>query len=159
MELIAFDMQDTPAPLSDGGSVPLVQPPGGGGVMFVGARAKNLDPCGAELNARITQGDTQTGPLEARTVNLELTCDGWAQSADPWNSSALPVCPNLWSMADVYGNPYGLTIRVTDANGRTAATSIQVTPQCSEPWFEGCLCICRAGYMLGQPCDPTGPGG
>jgi hypothetical protein len=92
-------------------------------------------------------------------VNLAAVTDGWGTSTDSNISTFanVPICPNEWASTDAYGNPFDLIVSVQDRGGRTAMKTIQVTLACAEPDKAAeCLCICKGGYVLGQPCPDAG---
>jgi hypothetical protein len=165
-----FDMQviladDTVAIIQDGGAIPMLLPPQGGRVLFVGVRATNIDGCALQLTGVLRDLTTQRVTLESRTINLTPTGDGWGASAASVASlsaaissfSNIPVCPNQWSAVDLYGHAYGLEVTILDRERRQLTKQIQVTPECAQPENLGeCLCICRAGYVLGQACGDAG---
>lgn len=146
-------------PLSDGANVPLLNAPQGGYVAFIGARATNLDSCQVTLTGSVRDLANGQVRLDERTINLEPDSTGWGQSnIDQIASLAnVPLCPNEWSGTDIYAAPYGLTVSVQDAQGHTASKTIQVHFTCPEN--SDCACLCKAGYVLGQPCGPGGPSG
>ncbi len=166
----AFDFQvlhpdGTTVPIHDGDSVPMIFPPQGGRVLFVGVRATNVDPCALQLTGALRDETTQEVRLDSRTINLSPEGDGWGASATSAESlsaaipnfSNVPVCPNEWSSTDLYGNSYGLEVTIKDRGGRMLTQKIQVTPECGEPEnLAECLCICKAGYVLGETCAGDG---
>ena len=127
--------------LSDGDSVPLILPPQGGRVIFVGVRATNVDGCGLQLTGALRDLATQQVRVDSRTVNLIDTGDGYGVSGTPSTAvstaisdfSNIPVCPNEWSSTNVYGTAYGLEVTIKDREGRTLTKKIQVTPECGQP--------------------------
>ena len=134
MELVTLTPDGAVVPLNDGDPIAMVSPPSAGLIVFAGVRATNLDPCKVRLRGTLRGEQTAHGRLDERIVNLEPTCDGWASSSsDPAWLSSIPVCPNQWSSTDINDHLYELTVRVTDAQGRTASKSIQVIPKCAEP--------------------------
>lgn len=158
IEPVYRDVAATMQPLSEGGQVPLILPPQGGKVMFIGVRAQNLDGCPLTLSAALR--DPSTGAviaLERRPVQLEPGDDGWLSPLQPMelsNYSNLPACPRANIERDIHGQPYELLIQVEDKDGRTAETSLNVIPTCAEPEFmERCLCECRLDYRLGDDCS------
>lgn len=165
-----FDFQileadDTVAPLADGDSIPMILPPQGGRVVFVGVRATNVDGCGLQLTGAIRDLATQQVRVDSRTVNLTDTHDGYGVSGTPntpvsaaiASFSNVPLCPNEWSSTNVYGTLYGLEVTIQDRGGRTLTKKIHVTPECGEPDnLDECLCICATGYVLGQHCGDAG---
>jgi hypothetical protein len=165
-----FDIQvlqadDTVAIVKDGGAVPMLLPPQGGRVIFAGVRATNIDGCALQVTGVLRDLTTQRVTFESRTINLTSTGDGWGASAVSAASlsaaissfSNIPVCPNQWSATDVYGHAYGLEVTIRDREKRELTKKIEVTPECGQPANLGeCLCICRAGYVLGQACGDGG---
>lgn len=161
VELIALGPDFKPAPVLDGGALTLIEPTQGGQVVFVGVRATNIDPCEVQL-AGALRDPTKAVTIDQRTVNLTPTGDGWAQSNDVATFTNIPACPNEWSSTTIYGNPYEVVMTVTDhAKVRTATITRTVVPACSEADAGDavalCNCICRAGYVLGEPCDGGSP--
>src|SRR5687767_3989882 len=81
----------------EGGRIPLIQPPQGGKVMFIGVSARNLDGCPVTLTTALLE--RPGGPvisLESRPVYLEPRPDGWLWPKRPLhvsNYSNLPGCP------------------------------------------------------------------
>lgn len=143
------------AEVKDGDTVPLIFPPQGGRVIFAGVRARNLSGCGVTLTGALRDPTTKQVRLDARTVNLQAASDGWAETdaTDYSSFSNIPVCPNQWSMTDIYGATYELEINVLDRDGRQATKTLSVKPACAEPELEAeCLCICKGGYVLGMSC-------
>jgi hypothetical protein len=165
-----FDFQileadDTVAPLVDGDSVPMILPPQGGRVIFVGVRATNVDGCELQLTGALRDLTTQQVRVDSRTVNLIDTGDGYgvigmastAIASAIANFSNVPLCPNEWASTNVYGNVFGLEVTIQDRGGRQLTKKIHVTPECGQPDnLSQCLCICAAGYVLGQPCGDAG---
>jgi len=152
---------DSVAPLNDGDTVPLILPPQGGRVFFVGVRATNVDGCSLQLTGALRDLSTNAVRVDSRTVDLVATGDGWGVSGMATTNvtgaiadfSNVPVCPNEWSQTNIYGNVYGLEVTIQDRRGKMLTKKIHVTPQCAEPAnLDECLCICKAGYVLGQPC-------
>jgi hypothetical protein len=155
------------APLSDGGSVPMLLPPQGDRYIFPGVRATNVDGCQLHLVASLRDLSTRRLATEQRYINLLSTGDGWGVSGVPGeeapiasaNFANVQVCPNFWSATDIYGQEYALEMTIQDRGNRQVAKAIDVTPFCGEPENLGeCLCICRAGYVLGQACADGGSG-
>jgi hypothetical protein len=165
-----FDMQileadETVAPLADGDSIPMILPPQGGRVVFVGVRATNVDGCGLQLTGALRDLATQQVRVDSRTINLIDTHDGYGVSGMASSSVAsaiadfsnVPLCPNEWSSTNVYGTVYGLEVTIQDREGRQLTKKIHVTPECGEPDnLSECLCICKGGYVLGQACRDAG---
>ena len=146
-------------PLRDGGSLTIVPPPQGGFIVMVGARARNLDPCGVMLTVALRDPHTQQVRLDARTVNLQTSTatPDWVETSSQLAGVAnVPVCPNQWASTDIYGQAFQLEVTVEDSAHRRAMTTLQVSPACStdKTFAMGCSCQCQAGYKLGQAC-PT----
>ncbi|MDP9002671.1 MAG: hypothetical protein M3O46_21485, partial [Myxococcota bacterium] len=160
-----FDIQvlladDTVAVLVDGGVVPMIPPPQGGRVIFVGVRATNVDGCGLQLTGALRDPATGRVSVDSRTVNLTSTGDGWGASGTSTSISGaissfsnVRACPNDWSRTDLDGHAFGLEVTIVDREARTLTKKIQVTPRCGAPDnVAECVCLCRAGYVLGQAC-------
>lgn len=160
MTLMVLNADDTVTDLLDGGALPLRFPPQGGRVGFVGVRANNVVPCGVQLSGVLRDPTTQQVRLDARTVNLRVLDGGTeaqslATSISTWAN--IPLCPNQWASRDVFGNTFELEVSLTDRGGRTVSRSMNVVPYCAEPdRLEGCQCICREGYVLGETCMTDG---
>ncbi|HKU43240.1 MAG TPA: hypothetical protein VJR89_34000 [Polyangiales bacterium] len=140
------------------GEVPLIQPPQGGKVMFVGVRARNLDGCGLTLATALVEPETGAViSLERRPVTLELGDNGWMSPERPKeasNYSNLPACPRADLTRSITGEPYELRVNITDKEGRKASTSMQVIPTCGEPNRAAlCECECSKDYRLGHQCS------
>jgi hypothetical protein len=148
--------------LSEGDVVPVMLPPQGGRVIFVGVRATNVCAKGVQITGALRDLTTRQVRVDSRTTNLVPAADGWGLSA-PVGSvvsdqisdfSNVPVCPNQWASSDVYGHDFGLEVTIADKLGRTLTKKIVVSPECGEPASSAqCLCICKAGYILGEACD------
>jgi hypothetical protein len=164
-----FDIQvlladDTVAVLVDGGVVPMIPPPQGGLVIFVGVRATNVDGCGLQLKGALRDPATGRVSVDSRTVNLTSTGDGWGASGTSTsisgaisNFSNVRACPNDWSQTDLDGHAFGLEVTIVDREARALTKKIQVTPRCGPPDnVAECVCLCRAGYVLGQACGDGG---
>ena len=157
LQLIVRDVSGVSVPLADGDTVPLVTPPQGGKVIFIGVRATNISPCSVELSGALRDPVSQQLRLDGRGMNLTPTGDGWGQSADTNLSTFanIPVCPNQWAMQDLYGQPFELTVKLSDPLGHAASSTLHVTPACTESGSLGkeCTCTCKQGYVLGQVCN------
>ena len=165
-----FDLQVvlpdyTVAPLEDGGSAPMLLPPQGGRVVFVGVHATNVDGCGLQLTGALRDLTTRAVMVDSRTIDLVPTGDGWGTSAPAGGPvsgaiasfSNVPACPNQWSATDLFGAPYGLEVTIADRRQRSLTKKVVVFPECAQPEnLAQCLCICRAGYFTGQACDDAG---
>lgn len=161
LEIIAIGGDGGVSPVEDGGTVGLIFPPQGGRVIFAGARATNLDGCGVQITGALRDEATQQVQVDSRTVNLVPAGDGWGESNpdDVPSFSNVPACPNEWSKTNIYGTRYQLQLTVADPSGRTATSTLEVTPECAEPTRAAeCMCICMGGYILGQSCADAGAG-
>ena len=142
-----------------GAAVPMIFPPQGGRVIFAGVRANNVDPCAVTLAGALRDEATKQVRVDTRTVNL-LPAPGGGVESDPNDISTfsnIPVCPNEWSMTSLFDAAYELVLSVTDSGGKTATQTLSVRPACAEPDnMAECLCICMAGYVLGQSCADAG---
>lgn len=152
-------------PLSNGDDAPLIFPPQGGRVVFVGVRAQNLDPCAVQLTGALRDLSTRQVRVDSRTVNLIPDGKGWGTSgtagqsitAAVSNYSNIPLCPNQWSATNVFGTQYQLEVTLKDHDKKTITKTILVTPRCAEPGNASeCLCICKGGYVLGESCAMDG---
>jgi hypothetical protein len=153
--------------LHDGGSIPMLLPPQGGRVVFVGVRATNVDGCGLQLTGALRDLASGRVSVDSRTINLTSTGDGWGVSGSSGGSisgaigtfSNIPSCPNQWSKTDLFGHVYALEVTIRDRRKRELTKKIAVTPECGQPEnLEECRCICSAGYVLGQACGDAGKG-
>jgi hypothetical protein len=140
-------------------AVPLIQPPQGGKVLFIAARARNIDGCPLTLSASLRDICTnQLLAVEERTVLMVPTEDGWLEPDQPMelsNYANLPVCPQIAATRDLEGELYDVRIRLRDRAGRIAEQTLRIKPECAEPDFlESCLCECDKDYVLGQACVP-----
>ncbi len=157
MELVYLDTAKKIQPLQDGGALPMIVPPQGGWVVFVGARATNLEPCGVTVKGVLRDANNQQVRVDERTTKLVPTGDGWGGPVDEDISTVanVPTCPNQWASQAIPGLPIELTYSITDRDGRTASKSINVIPECAEPPFKNaCLCQCKKDYVLGESCLP-----
>ncbi len=132
-----------------GGTIPLIEPPQGGQVSFVGVRAKNLDACGVVITA--TLRDPCTGSVigvEARPVDLSATSSGWGEPSVPSDITSfanVPLCPSPAATRDIHGQRYVLEVDVRDRQKRTARAVLPVVPTCAESSL--CPDECRRGPM------------
>lgn len=136
-----------------GSKIPLIVPPQGGRVLFLGAKVRNLSSCGVQVKGvlRDAMGKTQ---VDKRTTNLLSTGDGWAEtdSMDFASLANVNACPNGWSEGNAFG-PMQIEIEVVDAMGRKATVVRDVVLECPDDAGKSfCECQCKAGYVLGQPC-------
>ncbi len=153
--LTVRDVNGKSVELKDGDEVPLVFPPQGGRVVFLGARVKNVDPCAVKLSGAIRDPATNQVRIDNRSVNLRLAPDGFGTGVDDDIStfSNVPMCPNQWASTDAYDKPFRVEVTVQDRGGRSVTKQAMVTPKCAEPdRLAECLCICKQGYVLGEMC-------
>ena len=152
--------------LADGNDVALALPPQGGRVIFAGVRATNVDGCALQISGAVRDLSTQQVRVDSRTVNLVRGSDGvWGTSGIPGtppnsqlaNYSNIPVCPNEWASSDLFDHTYQLEMTIRDRRGKELTKTVKVIPRCSEPSEAAeCACICKVGYMLGEPCALDG---
>lgn len=146
--------------LADGDVLTMTQPPQGGMIALVGLRVRNVDTCGATVQAALIDPcDQHVLGVERRPVTFRLADDGFAEPAQPDELSDfanLATCPNSVGSRDVDGQPYDLEVRLYEASGRTTTRRISVTPTCGDD--EWCRCQCDADYVNGGDCnvDPDG---
>ncbi|MEO7095355.1 MAG: hypothetical protein ABI175_19015 [Polyangiales bacterium] len=161
IEIVARDVAGRSSPVTEGSDVAIVFPPQGGRVIFVGARATNLDPCGVKLTGVLRDPATAQVRLDVRTVNLVVdgTGLGGAVDSDISTFANVPLCPNQWASDDVNDKPYEVEITLTDKTGRSGTKKVKVVPRCNEPdRAVECRCICRKGYVLGEACAASDGG-
>jgi hypothetical protein len=157
-----FQLQD----LAPGQAVPLILPPQGGKVVFIGARLKNMDLCSLQANGGVFD-DCPTSPRiigrEGRGIQMvENAATGFAEPADPTtinNYVNLPLCGNFTSSRDIDGEPYRVEIRFSDRARRSLVLTADITPFCpGEPGaedgqFEQCTCECDADFGFDGACE------
>lgn len=156
LEIIVLKADYTSTPVAEGDSVALIFPPQGGRVIFAGVRARNIDPCSIQLAGALRDLDTAQLRVDARTINLEATSDGWGSSSDADIASFanVPICPNQWSKTNIHGTKYELEVSITDRAKHKVTKKVSVIPACAEPENAAeCNCICKGGYILGEMCD------
>jgi hypothetical protein len=81
--LVTRTVDGRAVPLADGGEIPLIEPPQGGKVVFVGARARNV-ACVVQVFASLR--DEASGRIvgsEGRPVKLTPAADGWGEPEHP----------------------------------------------------------------------------
>jgi hypothetical protein len=151
--------------LHDGDALPLVTPPQGGHVSFVGARARNLDPCRVRITATLrTTATMRIIAEESRDIGMLPVPGGWAEPnlADISSVANVPLCPDYHaeSIVDV---PYLLEVRLVDSRGEPFAGQVvrTVVPRCleSDAFRDAlCRCECRGNYVLGSCANPLEAG-
>lgn len=138
-------------------------------MLYIGARARNIDSCNVLLTGTLRDPTSNQIRFDGRSVSLVPDSDGWGsiRRGDFSVYANVPACQNSWSALSVHEDTYQLEVRLTDPGGRVAETSFDVRPECSEysqarpsgpEVFDECLCICRAGYTIGDTCE-GGAGG
>jgi len=155
MDVVSLGPNGKMKPVEDGSDVTLIFPEQGGRVVFVGVRARNVDPCAARIAGALRDPISKQVRIDYRIVNLQIAPDGYGQSdiGDTFSFANIPVCPNQWSDQDIMDAPYELTISLTDKDGRKSTKVLQVTPRCDEPGqVGGCHCQCDSDYVLGMMC-------
>ncbi len=158
LEVVTLDPDYKAQPFADGGDASILMPPQGGRVIFVGVRAKNLDPCAVKLAGAVRDPANMNTRLDTRTINLDLAADGWGESdeTDISSFSNVPVCSNTWASTDVFDQTFKLIVSVTDRKGKKGSATLDVVPRCDEEGQTAeCLCICKLGYVTGQSCAPA----
>jgi hypothetical protein len=163
LELSAIGAANALSKIDEGSDVPILFPPQGGRVVFVGVRATNFEGCNVQLSGALRDPSTQQVRIDARTIVMHATGDGHAvndpvQGAPDISSfSNIPVCPNQWASTNVFDKEFELSVTIKDAKGKLGTKTIHVTPRCAEPdKLAECLCICKLGYVLGESCDADG---
>ncbi len=170
IEVFAFGADGQDHPVSADGILDLIEPPQGGRVIFVGARARNIDGCGPLLTGALRDPTTDQLRFDTRSVNLAPDEDGWGSVArgDLSVYSNIPACANSWADQDIFGGTFDLEVKIVDRDGRKAETVISVSTQCTDVsqaetppdvTLAGCLCTCKQGYITGESCDGGGGSG
>jgi hypothetical protein len=138
--------------------IPLLQPPQGGKVLFIGVRARNAEGCTLTITTALV--DRESGAvvaLERRPILLEPDSRGWIQPAQPEaiiNYSNLPACPRASLDRSIEGEIYHLRVAVEDRRERRAEATLRIVPRCGEPELSSrCQCECSRDYVLGSSCD------
>lgn len=142
--------------IGEGAQVPMILPPQGGRVMFIGARATNIEPCAVEISGTLRDLSNGEVRVDGRKMNLKATGDGWGTSTDTDISTfaMIPTCPNQWAATDVFGTTFELELTLTAKNGQKASKKMSIVPVCGEPANEAeCKCQCTKGYTLGKTCN------
>lgn len=170
LEVFFYGADEADHPVADGAVLDMIEPPQGGRVIYVGARARNVDGCSVLLTATLRDPTTNQIRFDTRTANLQDEGDGWG-SVQPGVLAAysnIPACQNSWSAQTLYEDGYLLEVKLEDSGGRVAEASFDVRAQCTElsqarpsgpDVLDECLCICREGYQIGDTCDGGGGAG
>lgn len=135
--------------------VPLIQPPQGGWIAMLGARATNIDGCRVDLTTSFS--DTVGGPVvkvDRRPTTLVADESGRGVTTVTGIGN-LPFCPQLTAERDLHGEPYVITVALEDGYGQAAQQSMTIVPVCPDPDPTGrCLCECSKDYVVGGACPP-----
>jgi hypothetical protein len=170
IELFVHGADGADHPVSDGAVLDIIEPPQGGRVIFVGARARNVSGCGLLLTGAIRDPNTQQVRFDTRTVNLEPDAEGWG-SVELGNLSVyanIPVCANKWTEQDIFGGDFTLEMKLVDPDGKTVEKIVPVTAACTsvsqaetppDVTLAGCYCTCKGGYVTGETCEGGGNAG
>ncbi|NUP13730.1 MAG: hypothetical protein HOW73_47445 [Polyangiaceae bacterium] len=169
LEAFFFGADEADHPITDASVLDLIEPPQGGRIIFVGARARNVDGCGVVLTASLRDPTTNQIRFDTRSANLIVEDDGWGtvKPTDLSVYSNIPACQNSWSAQTLYEDGYRLEVKLVDSAGRVAEKSFDVHAQCTElsqarpsgpDVLDECLCICREGYQIGDTCEEGGGG-
>lgn len=139
------------------GIVPLIQPPQGGKVAFIGALARNLDGCPIDITAALIDDCTnETLAVERRTILMKPNADGWLEPDQPMEISSysnLPICPNAGARRELEGEHYKISVSLKDRAGRRVEAMVRVKTECAEAEHRDvCLCECDRDYVLGMSC-------
>lgn len=154
LEIVNLDANLEVVKTTPNAPVPLVAPPQGGWIVFLGARATNLDGC--RVNLTTSFRDVPDGPIiqvDRRPTQLDDTGDGWAITRTSMAGN-LPICPQLTATRNLHDEPYEITVTLEDAYGQRASQSMVIVPVCPNPDATGrCLCECDQHYVVGGPCS------
>ena len=71
IDLVHQTAERTLAPVTDGGSLPLIVPPQGGEVLIVGVRALNIDGCPLTMSTSLALPNGVVAAFERRPVTLQ----------------------------------------------------------------------------------------
>jgi hypothetical protein len=165
MQVVHRTSSGVAAPLEDGATIALVNPPQGGKILLIGVRVKNVDLCNATV--QVAMKDLVTGRvagIERRPVAWRIAADGFAEPAQPNEISDyanVPVCPNANIAQDIDGNPWELEVRFYDKDSNPTEQTLTITPTCAED-FDPTLCMCECAMDFGTACEcevPIGDGG
>ena len=160
LQIVHLDAQNTVINTQPMQIVPLMQPPQGGWIVLLGARARNIDGCRLTLTtALIDACNDQIVQIDRRPTLLVKGSDGWGVSSATTFGN-LPVCPQLTASRDQHDVPYIMQVVVEDDDGRKATAQLTLVPACpaNTPL---CTCQCGRDYVIGSECgagpfDPHG---
>lgn len=162
MELELFYLGEDllPHELPACGAIDIVEPPQGGRVLFVGVRAKNLDPCDTKMAGALRDpGDDSISGVENRSTQFRPVAGraGWGETSaggDTENGfryvANIPVCPNMTTNGRDIQQLVGLLeISLTDKRGKKGSLRRSVVPRCAQSDARKratCECLCEADY-------------
>jgi hypothetical protein len=156
LEIVHLDAQNTVIASTAMATVPLIQPPQGGWIVLLGARARNIDGCRISLTtALVDPCNGEILKIDQRPTRLIAGSDGWGVSSVTGFSN-LEVCPHITSVRDLDDVPYILRVRIEDDQGRAAQTEITLVPTCPAG-IAMCNCQCARDYVVGSQCEPAPP--
>lgn len=169
IELFALGEDLLPRELPACGPVDIVEPPQGGRVLFIGVRARNLDPCDVKMSGALRDPtDESISGLEARSTIFRPIAGrpGWGETSaggDTENGfryvANIPVCPNMTANNRDIQQQVGLVeIALTDKRGKRGNLRQPVFPRCAQPDRNKrvtCECLCQAGYTISKCLDVT----
>jgi hypothetical protein len=156
LEIVHLDAQNTVVESTAMAAVPLIQPPQGGWIVLLGARARNIDGCRISLTtALVDPCNDEILKIDQRPTRLIVGSDGWGVSSVTAFSN-LEVCPHITSTRDLNDVPYILRVRIEDDEGRKAQTEITLVPTCPAG-MAMCNCQCARDYVVGSQCGPMPP--
>jgi hypothetical protein len=163
LELVYRTAGGEMAPLGDDTVVPLLTPPQGGKVIYVGVRVRNVDLCGASLQAAVRDPCTnRVVGIERRPIAWRIAEDGFAEPAQPQEISDyanVPLCPNAGAEHDLDGPALQLEMRFYPAGAAPVDRIVPITTSCADDELPNlCRCECDSDYELGVECpaDPDG---
>ncbi|MEK6609109.1 MAG: hypothetical protein AABZ30_15735 [Myxococcota bacterium] len=151
----------TPMPLEDGDDVPLIRPPQGGHVVFIGARITNFCGNNAQLRGWVRHAsDGNLVAFEGRTLDFNPIKGDEAWGRPSYAGIAgvtnVPVCPNNTGRP-LLGGPVLISAEIADRQGRIVASpEIAVNLVCTQESKDCrglCTCECDENYDLGNGCD------
>lgn len=142
LQAIAVDASGAIVQLHDGDPLLLQKPSQGGYVLYAGAAARNLMPCGATVTASLldrSTGSPLTG-IDQRRADFTVAAGGFWQSAQPYSQTPnIPACPDALHVG-VVGRAAILHVTVSDAQSRSAAIDLNVSVSCGGD--AACACAC-----------------
>lgn len=138
-------------------AVPMFEAPQGGAmVIFVAARARNLD--GNDVREDLTLVDAATNMVVANSLMMtKLTAaeNGWGEPelpAQPTSYAHLVMCPQPSIARDTDGSVFLLQLSIDDVEGRHAETSLPLMPICTGSAESLCTCECSPSYEANRGC-------